>query len=90
MDMNQYDEDFVKKYHDDAEGTNYLYEYKTGEFQGGEIVGMQSIPQTCSGTTYHYDKDNGEAWIQHSQLGSFIGEEYYYETDLQYPICDNC
>lgn len=90
MDMNQYDEDFVKKYHDDAEGTNYLYEYKTGEFQGGEILGMQSIPQTCSGTTYHYDKDNGDAWIQHSQLGSFISEEYYYETDLQYPICDNC
>jgi len=90
MDMNQYDEDFVKKYHDDAEGTNYLYEYKTGEFQGGEIVGMQSIPQTCSGTTYHYDKDNGDAWIEHTQLGSFISEEYYYETDLQYPICDNC
>ena len=90
MDMNQYDEDFVKKYHDDAEGTNYLYEYKTGEFQGGEIVGMQPIPQTCSGTTYHYDKDNGEPWIEHTQLGSFISEEYYYETDLQYPICDNC
>ena len=53
MDMNQYDEDFVKKYHDDAEGTNYLYEYKTGEFQGGEILGMQPIPQTCSGTTYN-------------------------------------
>ena len=45
MDMNKYDEEFIKKYHDDAEDNNYLYEYKTGEFQGGEIIGMQSIPQ---------------------------------------------
>ena len=56
MDIRKYDEDFVKKYHDDAEDTNYLYEYKTGEFQSGEIV----------------------------------SEEFDRETDVQYPICDNC
>ena len=89
MDFKKYDEDFVKKYHDDAEDTNYLYEYKTGEFNGGEIVGMQSIPQYCSGTTYQYKKSS-EPWIEYTQIGEFISEDYNRETDLQFPICDNC
>lgn len=90
MDLKKYDEDFQKKYHDDAENTNYLYEYKTGEFQGGEIIGMQSIPSICKGTVYNYDKSSDEPWIKSTQLGAFISEEYYYETDMQFPICDNC
>lgn len=87
MDLKKYDEDFIKKYHDDAEDTNYLYEYKTGEFQGGEIIGMQSLPQTCSGTTFIYEKDTTQ---EYTQIGEFVGEEWYRETDLQKPICNNC
>jgi hypothetical protein len=90
MDLKKYDEDFIEKYHDEAEDTNYLYEYKTGEFQGGEIVGMQPIPQYCSGTTYNYDKSSDEPWLKYTQIGEYISEEYYRETDLQFPICDNC
>ena len=30
MDLKKYDEKFIEKYHDDAEDTNYLYEYKSG------------------------------------------------------------
>ena len=89
MDLKKYDEDFIKKYHDDAEGVNYLYEYKSGEFSGGEVIGMQSIPQTCPGTKYNYDKDN-EPWTKFTQIGEYVSEEYYRETDLQFPICDNC
>ena len=51
---------------------------------------MQSIPNYCSGTTYNYDKSSDEPWVKYTQLGEFIGEEYYRETDLQFPICDNC
>jgi len=87
MDLRKYDEDFVKKYHDDAEDNNYLYEYKSGEFQGGEVIGMKSIPQYCSGTTYNYEKDTTQKYIP---ILEFIGEEWYRETDLQFPICDNC
>jgi hypothetical protein len=90
MDLNKYDEDFVEKYHDDAEDKNYLYEYKTGEFQSGEIVGMQPIPQYCNGTKYIYDKSSDEPWINYTQIGEFVSEEYYRETDLQIPTCDNC
>ena len=89
MDLKKYDEDFVKKYHDDAEDTNYLYEYKSGEFSGGEVIGMQSIPQTCPGTKYNYDKDN-EPWLNYTQIGEYVGEEFNRETDLQFQICDNC
>ena len=90
MDLKKYDEDFIEKYHDEAEDTNYLYEYKTGEFQGGEIIGMQSIPQYCSGTTYNYDKSSDEPWLKYTQIGEYISEEYYRETDLQFPVCGNC
>lgn len=91
MDLNKYDEKFIEKYHDDAEGTNFLYEYKTGEFQGGEIIGMQSIPQVCSGTTYNFNKYvDGEPWTKFTQIGEYVGEEYYRETDLQFPACNNC
>ena len=52
---------------------------------------MQSIPQTCSGTTYNFNKYvEGEPWTKFTQIGEFVGEEYYRETDLQFPICDNC
>lgn len=87
MDIKNYDEDFVKKYHDDAEDTNYLYEYKTGEFQAGEIIGMQTVPQYCKGTKYYYEKDTAQKYIP---ILEFIGEEWYRETDLQIPLCDNC
>ena len=87
MDIRKYDEDFVKKYHDDAEDTNYLYEYKTGEFQGGEIIGMQSIPNYCSAFKYKFDKDTTQEYIQ---ILEFITEEGYRESDLQIPICNNC
>ena len=90
MDLKKYDEGFIEKYHDEAEDTNYLYEYKTGEFQSGEIVGMQPIPQYCSGTTYNYDKSSDEPWLKYTQIGEYVSEEYYRETDLQFPICDNC
>ncbi|MBP5694840.1 MAG: hypothetical protein J6X03_05345 [Bacilli bacterium] len=90
MDLNKYDKDFQKKYHDDAEETNYLYEYKSGEFQAGEIVGMQTTPYACKGTVYVHDKSTDEPWTKFTQLGEFISEEYYRESDLQYPICDNC
>jgi len=90
MDLKKYDEDFLKKYHDDAEETNYLYEYKTGEFQDGEIIGMQTVPYVCQGTAFNYNKSDDEPWIDYTQIGEFIGEEYNYESDLQYPICDNC
>ena len=90
MDLKKYDEDFIEKYHDEAEDTNYLYEYKTGEFQSGEIVGMQPIPQYCSGTTYNYDKSSDEPWLKYTQIGEYVSEEYYRETDLQFPVCDNC
>ena len=87
MDLKKYDEDFVKKYEEDVEGTNYLYEYKTGEFQGGEIIGMQSIPQYCNGMTFNYPKDTTQKYIP---ILEFTGEEWYRETDLQFPICGEC
>lgn len=87
MDLKKYDEDFVKKYHDDAEDTNYLYEYKTGEFQGGEIIGMQTLPQTCTGTTFNYPKDTTQEYIP---IIEFYSEEGYRENDLQFPVCGNC
>ncbi len=90
MDFKKYDEAFIEKYHDEAEDTNYLYEYKTGEFKGGEIIGMVSIPGYCKGTVYNYDKSSDEPWVKYTQIGEFVGEEYYRETDLQFPICDNC
>jgi len=87
MNLKKYDEAFIEKYHDEAEDTNYLYEYKSGEFQGGEIIGMQTIPQVCSGTTYNYPKDTTQEYIP---ILEFITEEGYRESDLQFPICDNC
>ena len=87
MDFRKYDKDFVKKYQEDAEDTNYLYEYKTGEFKGGEIVGMKTIPIYCPNTKYNYKKDTTQEYIQ---LAEFVGEEWYRETDLQFPICNNC
>ena len=87
MDFKKYDEDFVEKYHDEAEDTNYLYEYKTGEFQSGEIIGMQTIGQYCNSITYNYEKDTTQKYIP---ILEFIGEEWYRESDLQFPICGNC
>ena len=87
MDCKKYDEDFVEKYHDEAEYTNYLDEYKTGEFQSGEIIGMQTIGQYCNNITYNYEKDTTQKYIP---ILEFIGEEWYREADLQFPICGNC
>lgn len=87
MDIKKYDEDFVKKYEEDVEDTNYLYEYKTGEFQSGEIIGMETVPLFCTGTTYNYPKDTTQEYIP---ILEFIGEEWYRESDLQIPICGNC
>jgi hypothetical protein len=87
MDLRKYDEDFVKKYHDDAEDNNYLYEYKSGEFQGGEVIGMQTISEYCKSTKYNYEKDTTQTYVP---ILEFITEEGYRETDLQFPLCDNC
>ena len=87
MDLRKYDEDFVKKYHDDAEDNNYLYEYKSGEFQGGEVIGMQAIAEYCKSTKYNYEKDTTQKYVP---ILEFITEEGYRETDLQFPTCDNC
>ena len=82
----EYDEAFYKKYKEEAEN-DYLYEYKTGEFQRGEVIGMQTVPAQCPGTKYNYEKDTTQ---KYTQIGEFIGEEWYRETDLQFPVCDNC
>lgn len=87
MDFRKYDEAFIEKYHDAAEDTNYLYEYKSGEFQGGEIVGMVTVPNYCKGTVYNYAKDTTQEYIP---ILEFITEEGYRESDLQFPICNNC
>lgn len=90
MGLKKYDKNFIEKYHDGAEDANYLYEYKSGEFQSGEIVGMVSIQGNCKGTVYNYNKSSDKPWINYTQIGEFVGEEYNRETDLQFPICDNC
>ena len=90
MDFKKYDEEFIEKYHDEADDTNYLYEYKSGEFQGGEIIGMQPISQYCKNVTYNYNKSSDEDWIKYTQIGEFVSEEYNRETDLQYPTCGKC
>lgn len=90
MDNKKYDDLFIEKFSGDTKDSDYLYEYKTGEFSSGEIIGMKSIPQTCTGATYNYDKSTGEPWTKFTQIGEFIGEEFYRETDLQFPICGGC
>ena len=86
MDITKYDEEFVEKFTEDAVN-DYMYEPKTDEFKRGEIVGMQSVPSFCEGTTYVHDKDTT---LEYTQLGSFISQEFSDECDLQIPICNNC
>ena len=87
MELNKFDEGFLQKYQEEAEDKNYLYEYKTGEFQGGEIIGMQTLPNQCGNIAYIHEKDTKQEYIQALE---FYGEEGYRENDLQIPICNNC
>lgn len=86
--INEMDEQFFKKYTEEAEKDGkYLYEYKTGEFHAGEVVGMVTTPNQCEGYQYNYPKDNGTDYIQ---ILEFFGEEWYRENDLQFPFCSSC
>ena len=83
MDYKKYDEAFIEKYHDDAEDNNYLYEYKTGEFQGGEVIGMITNASKCE--KFEYPKNTAQEYIP---IIEFYSEEGYRENDLQFPIFD--
>lgn len=80
------DELFVDKYTTEAEN-GFLYEYKTGEFQAGEVVGMMPLSVQCPNTGYNYAKDTTQEYIEAVE---FVTEEGYRETDLQTPTCGNC
>ena len=48
---------------------------------------MQTIAEYCKGTKYNYEKDTTQTYVP---ILEFITGEGYRETDLQFPICDNC
>ena len=88
MTIEDYSEDFYKKYSEDVEdGSNEMYEYKTGEFFSGEIIGMQTIPVMCNSTKYQFEKDTTQEYIP---IAEFVGEEGCRENDLQVPYCGDC
>lgn len=74
---------FVKKYSTDVDNTNYLYEYKTGEFDSGEIIGMITTPSACA-ANFKYVKNTKQ---EYKEITSFIDENGYCESDLQIPVC---
>ena len=88
MNEKELDEKFFEKYTTEAEeDSKYLYEYKTGEFVAGEVIGMVTTFNQCPGFAYNYKKDNGTDYIQ---ILEYFGEEGYRENDIQFPLCDAC
>ena len=77
---------YVDKFTTEAE-EGFLYEYKTGEFSSGEVIGMVPLSVQCPKTEYNYKKDTTQ---EYSEIDSFVSEEGYRETDLQFPLCGNC
>ena len=83
----KYDDKFVEKYSTELEdGENLMYEYKTGEFQTGEVIGMQPLAVQCP-PTFKYKKDTTQEYIEAVE---FFGEEGARESDLQVPFYGNC
>ena len=78
MNTSGYNDAFIEKYSDEE----YLYEYKTGEFQSGEIIGMITNNSACD--KFEYTKDNEQEYIP---IIEFYSEEGYRENDLQVPTC---
>ena len=87
MDLKKYDENFIKKFQEEVEGKNFLYEYKTDEFQRGEVIGMNTTFGSCPNVNYEYKKDTTQEYIP---IIEFYSEEGYRENDLQTPTLINC
>lgn len=77
---------FVDKYTGE-EADKYLYEYKTGEFSRGEVIGMMPLAVQCPNTKFNYAKDTTQ---EYTEVGEFISQGESRETDLQIPVCGNC
>lgn len=82
-----YDEKFIEKYSTEVEkDSNLMFERKSGEFQAGEVVGMQPIAAQCN-PTYKFKKDTTQVYVEALE---FYGEEGARESDLQVPFYGNC
>lgn len=57
--------------------------YKTGEFDSSEVIGMVTTPSIC-GANFKYKKNIKQ---EYKEMTSFIDEEGSCESDLQIPVC---